>query len=115
MQNDPQTEAARETVKLYIDVLKHFGTLSGAAAVAVAALQKNLELDLVGTVVSLVTLGLSFVVALLGVMMLTYALAQFEGPRARRVGGWGYQFMFSSGILLFGGVISFMLNSWGLW
>src|SRR5687767_663114 len=101
VQNDPQAEAARESGKSYVEVLKHFGTLSGAAAVAVAALQKNLQLDIVGTVVSLVTLGLSFVVALLGVMMLTYALANFDRSVARRIGGGGYWFMFSSGILLF--------------
>jgi hypothetical protein len=113
--NGPQTEAAREGVKSYVEVLKHFGTLSGAAAVAVAGFQEQLDLDLIGTAVSLVTLGLSFAVALLGVMILTYALAHSDRSKASLVNPWGYRFMFFSGILLFSGVGSFMLNSWGLW
>jgi hypothetical protein len=107
-----EVEALREGVRAWVDVLKHFSTLSGATAVGVAALQETLELGNVGTVLSLVALGLSFVVALLGIWLVSTALG---GPdrdvgvsRRVEIGSWTSAI---SGILLMSGVVTFMISS----
>jgi hypothetical protein len=112
LQRDPQTEARRDGLKTYVDALKHFGTLSGAAAVGVAALHKSLDLAVVGTVVSLVTLGLSFVIALAGVVFLTSFLADWDRFVSQKSVRFGYWVTLASGVLLFAGVLGFMLNAW---
>jgi hypothetical protein len=113
IQRDPQTAARRDAIQSYKDALENFGTLSGAAAVGVAALHKTLALDVTGTVVSLVTLGLSFVIALFGLLCLTAFLGKLDQVHPRWSVRFGFWATTASGILLAAGVGSYLINVWG--
>jgi len=110
----PPTEADREGMRAYVDILKHLGTLSGAAVVAIGALYKALELGSAGTVASEILFGVAFVVSLVGAVMLTFRLGASESPSSKteKVGYWT---TWLSLILISGGVLSFMINSFYSW
>jgi hypothetical protein len=113
-QLDPGQDALRDRVRFWVDVLKHFSTLSGATAVGVAALQESLELNPFGAVVSLVALGVSFLAAVGGMFLITPAVGGPDRYRSRSEDYYlvrAFWYSGVSGVLLIGGVFIFMISS----
>ena len=81
-----------------------------------------MELGSAGTVASEILFGVAFVVSLVGAVMLTFRLGASESPTSRtekvgysRTEKVGYWTTWLSLILISGGVLSFMINSFYSW
>jgi hypothetical protein len=104
LQRDPDAEVARDGMKVYLDVFKHLGTLSGASALVVAALYETLDIPLFLTAITLISLSASFLAALVGLLRTTKNLSMPSLPDDRRALWWAAYF---SGALLVAGILTF--------
>ena len=68
LQRDPETERVREDIRGRLETLRHTSTLGAATVVALLLVQRAWELDERLVAVTAGTVGVSFLLALAGVL-----------------------------------------------
>jgi hypothetical protein len=107
---DPEIERAREDLHGRLDTLKHISTLDGATAVALLLVQRAWELDQRLVAVTLGTVGVSFLLALLGLFGVSSWLGSTDSELRHYTFGRFHWATFFSIILLFVGVFFFLFT-----
>jgi hypothetical protein len=101
LKSDPQAEATREVLKSYVDTLKYFATFSGAAAVTIAAIQRDVELVNRSIGFTLMLLALSFLVAIVGLLSTLPIVYRSDDSDPSNLGSIVFAFVALSGLLLY--------------
>ena len=109
LQRDPEIERAREDVQGKLDTLKHISTLDGATVVALL-LQRAWELDQRLVATTLGTVGVSFLLAILGFMGVSSWLGSSDAQPRHYTFGRYYWITFLSTCVLLVGVFLFLFT-----
>jgi hypothetical protein len=108
LQRDPEIERVREDIHGKLETLKHISTLDGATVVALLLVQRAWGLDERLVAGTLGTVGLSFVLAVLGFMEVSSWLGSTDYQLRHYTFGRYYGVTFLSICLLFVGVFFFL-------
>ena len=108
LQRDPEVERAREDMHGKLDTLKHISTLDGATVVALLLVQRAWGLDERLVAGTLGVVGVSFLLAILGLMGVSTWLGSSEAQLRHYTFGRYYWVTFLSICLLWVGVSLFL-------
>ena len=110
LQRDPEIERAREDIQGKLDTLKHISTLDGATVVALLLVQRAWELDQRLVATTLGTVGVSFLLAILGFMGVSSWLGSSDAQLRHYTFGRYYWITFLSTCVLLVGVFLFLFT-----
>jgi hypothetical protein len=110
LQRDPEIERTREDMHGKLDTLKHISTLDGATVIALLLVQRTWELDQRLVAVTLGTVGVSFLLAVLGLIGVSGWLGSTDSQLRHYYFGRYYWVTFLSAVLLFVGVFFFVFT-----
>lgn len=110
LQRDPETERVREDIHGKLDMLKHTSTLDAATVVALLLVQRAWELDERLVATTLGTVGVSFLLAVLGLIGVSSWLGSRDSELRHYTFGRYYWLTFLSTCLLMVGVFLFLFT-----